>query len=92
MRYTGTSRLVEVDPTTPEGRETTRVFNSAGHVLRDQVKGRAAARYEYDGRGRFKTLKRGQKFASILAGPTFDSFDTISLSEELPELDVGDVV
>jgi len=40
----------------------------------------------------FKTLKRGQKFASILAGPTCDSFDTISLSEEVPELDVGDVV
>ncbi|HYG76203.1 MAG TPA: type III PLP-dependent enzyme [Planctomycetota bacterium] len=40
----------------------------------------------------FKTIKRGQKFASILAGPTCDSFDTISLSEELPELDVGDVV
>jgi len=40
----------------------------------------------------FKTLKRGQKFASILAGPTCDSFDTISLSEEMPELDVNDVV
>jgi ornithine decarboxylase len=40
----------------------------------------------------FKALKRGQTFASILAGPTCDSFDTISLSEELPELDVGDVV
>jgi ornithine decarboxylase len=40
----------------------------------------------------FKTLKRGQKFASILAGPTCDSFDTISMSEDLPELDVGDVV
>lgn len=40
----------------------------------------------------FKTLKRGQKFATIIAGPTCDSFDTISLSEDLPELDVGDVV
>jgi ornithine decarboxylase len=40
----------------------------------------------------FHTLKRGQKFASILAGPTCDSFDTISLNEELPELDVGDIV
>jgi ornithine decarboxylase len=40
----------------------------------------------------FKTLKHTQKFASILAGPTCDSFDTVSLSEELPELDVGDVV
>jgi ornithine decarboxylase len=40
----------------------------------------------------FKSLKRGQKFASILGGPTCDSFDTVSLSEELAELDVGDVV
>ena len=40
----------------------------------------------------FKALKRGQKFSTILAGPTCDSFDTISLSEDLPELDVGDVV
>ncbi|MFA5388801.1 MAG: type III PLP-dependent enzyme [Candidatus Omnitrophota bacterium] len=40
----------------------------------------------------FKTLKRGQRFLSTLAGPTCDSFDTISLSEDLPELDVGNVV
>lgn len=40
----------------------------------------------------FKSLKRGQKFLSTLAGPTCDSFDTISLSEDLPELDVGNVI
>ncbi|MBI4387911.1 MAG: type III PLP-dependent enzyme [Candidatus Omnitrophica bacterium] len=40
----------------------------------------------------FKTLRRGQKFLSTLAGPTCDSFDTISMSEELPELDVGNVI
>ena len=39
-----------------------------------------------------KTLRRGQRFLSTVAGPTCDSFDTISLSEELPELDVGSVV
>ncbi len=39
-----------------------------------------------------KTLRRGQKFLSTVAGPTCDSFDTISLSEELPELDLGSVV
>ncbi|MBI5725883.1 MAG: type III PLP-dependent enzyme [Planctomycetes bacterium] len=38
------------------------------------------------------TLTRTQKFLSILAGPTCDSLDTISLSQELPELDVGGVV
>ncbi|HEX2974124.1 MAG TPA: type III PLP-dependent enzyme [Tepidisphaeraceae bacterium] len=40
----------------------------------------------------FHTLVKTQKYASILAGPTCDSFDTISLSEEMPELDVGSVV
>ncbi|MCX5727085.1 MAG: type III PLP-dependent enzyme [Candidatus Saganbacteria bacterium] len=44
------------------------------------------ARYEY------KSLRRGQKFLSTLAGPTCDSFDTISLNEDLPELEVGNVV
>ena len=40
----------------------------------------------------FKTLRRGQKFLSALAGPTCDSFDTLSLNEEIAELYVGDVV
>lgn len=40
----------------------------------------------------FKTLRRGQKYMSALAGPTCDSFDTLSTSEELPELFPGDVV
>ena len=40
----------------------------------------------------FKSLRRGQKFLSTLAGPTCDSFDTISLNEDLPEMEVGNVV
>ncbi|MBN2057222.1 MAG: type III PLP-dependent enzyme [Candidatus Saganbacteria bacterium] len=40
----------------------------------------------------FKTMRRGQKFISTLAGPTCDSFDTIALNVDLPELDVGNVV
>lgn len=40
----------------------------------------------------FKSLRRGQKFLSTLAGPTCDSFDTISLNEDLPELEVGNVI
>jgi ornithine decarboxylase len=40
----------------------------------------------------FKTLRRGQKFLSTLAGPTCDSFDTISLNEDLPEMEVGNIV
>ncbi|HOW58198.1 MAG TPA: type III PLP-dependent enzyme [Candidatus Omnitrophota bacterium] len=40
----------------------------------------------------FKTLRRGQKYMSALAGPTCDSLDTLSTNEELPELFVGDVI
>ncbi|MFH1478223.1 MAG: type III PLP-dependent enzyme [Candidatus Omnitrophota bacterium] len=40
----------------------------------------------------FKTLRRGPRFISALAGPTCDSFDTLSMNEEIPELYVGDVV
>jgi len=40
----------------------------------------------------FKTLRRGQKFLSTLAGPTCDSFDTLSENCEIPELYVKDVV
>ncbi|MEI8345004.1 MAG: type III PLP-dependent enzyme [Candidatus Omnitrophota bacterium] len=40
----------------------------------------------------FKTLRRGQKYLSMLAGPTCDSLDTLSTHEEIPELYVGDVV
>jgi ornithine decarboxylase len=40
----------------------------------------------------FKVLVKGPKQISTLAGPTCDSFDIISTSEELPELEVGDIV
>jgi ornithine decarboxylase len=40
----------------------------------------------------FKTLRRGPKYMSTLAGPTCDSFDILSNSEELPELYAGDVI
>ena len=40
----------------------------------------------------FKTLRRGQTFLSALAGPTCDSFDTLSLNAEIPELYVGDAI
>ena len=53
-------------------------------VLVDHI--REHCRYE------FKTLRRGQTFLSALAGPTCDSFDTLSLNEEIPELYLDDVV
>lgn len=40
----------------------------------------------------YKVFKRGLTQISTLTGPTCDSFDVISTSEELPELEVGDLV
>ncbi len=40
----------------------------------------------------FKTLRRGPRVQCALAGPTCDSLDILSSSEELPELSAGDVV
>lgn len=40
----------------------------------------------------FRTLKRGPKFQSVLAGPTCDSFDTIARGVQMPELEVGDII
>ncbi|MEO0085464.1 MAG: type III PLP-dependent enzyme [candidate division WOR-3 bacterium] len=43
-------------------------------------------KYEY------RTFRRGPTRLTTLAGPTCDSLDIISTSEELPELDIGDLV
>ncbi|MCM8764284.1 MAG: type III PLP-dependent enzyme [Candidatus Omnitrophica bacterium] len=40
----------------------------------------------------FKVFKKGSAQLSTLAGPTCDSFDVVSVSEDLPELECGDIV
>ncbi|MDR1997673.1 MAG: type III PLP-dependent enzyme [Candidatus Margulisbacteria bacterium] len=40
----------------------------------------------------FKSLKHGPKLLCTIAGPTCDSLDIISLTEELPELDINNVI
>jgi ornithine decarboxylase len=37
-------------------------------------------------------FKRGETRISAVFGPTCDAFDTITLSAELPDLDIGDLV
>ncbi len=39
-----------------------------------------------------KAFKDGEKKVSAVFGPTCDAFDTISVAEELPELEIGDLV
>jgi len=38
------------------------------------------------------SFKEGEKHISAVFGPTCDAFDTITLSAELPELEIGDLV
>lgn len=40
----------------------------------------------------FKVLKAGRRQLSTLAGPTCDSLDIIARGEDLPELEIGDIV
>jgi ornithine decarboxylase len=40
----------------------------------------------------FKVLRTGRKQLSTLAGPTCDSLDIIAIGEDLPELELGDIV
>jgi ornithine decarboxylase len=40
----------------------------------------------------FKSLKTGKRRLSTLAGPTCDSFDIIARGEDLPELEIGDIL
>lgn len=40
----------------------------------------------------FKAMKQGRTKLSTLAGPTCDSFDIIARGEEMPELDIGDLI
>ncbi len=40
----------------------------------------------------YKTLKRGVTQITTLAGPTCDSLDIISVSEDMPELEMGDLI
>ena len=39
-----------------------------------------------------KAFKDGEKKVSAVFGPTCDAFDTISVAEELPDLEIGDLV
>ncbi len=39
-----------------------------------------------------KSFKEGEKKVCAVFGPTCDAFDTISIAEELPELEIGDLL
>jgi ornithine decarboxylase len=40
----------------------------------------------------FNAFKKGKTFVSAVVGPTCDALDTVSISENLPDLEVGDLL
>jgi len=56
------------------------VYSTLSGIVFDHCK------YEY------KVFRKGHTQISTLTGPTCDSFDVISTSEELPELEIGDLI
>jgi ornithine decarboxylase len=40
----------------------------------------------------YRALRKGKPQISTLAGPTCDGLDVISTTEEMPELEIGDII
>jgi len=66
--------------------------NKHWYYLDDGVYGALSGLVFDHAKYRFRTLRAGRTQLSTLAGPTCDSLDIIARGEELPELDLGDVV
>lgn len=66
--------------------------NKHWYFLDDGVYGCLSGIVFDHGKYQFEVLKKGPTQLTTIAGPTCDSLDIISSSEELPELDFGDLV
>jgi ornithine decarboxylase len=66
--------------------------NKHWYYLDDGVYGSLSGLVFDHAKYQFKVLRDGRTQLSTLAGPTCDSFDIITRGEELPELEIGDIV
>lgn len=66
--------------------------NKHWYYLDDGVYGALSGQIFDHAHYQFKVLKGGRKQLSTLAGPTCDSLDIIATGEDLPELELGDIV
>ena len=66
--------------------------NKHWYFLDDGVYGALSGMIQDHCKYQFKVFRKGETTISALAGPTCDSLDIITRGEDLPELDVGDVV
>jgi len=66
--------------------------NKHWYYLDDGVYGSLSGLVFDHAKYQFKVLRDGKTQLSTLAGPTCDSFDIITRGEDLPELEIGDIV
>ena len=66
--------------------------NKHWYYLDDGVYGALSGLFFDHANYEFKTMRHGTTQQSTLAGPTCDSIDIIARGEQLPELDIGDLV
>ncbi len=66
--------------------------NKHWYYLDDGVYGALSGQIFDHAKYQFKVTRKGRRQLSTLAGPTCDSLDIIARGEDLPELELGDMV
>ena len=67
-------------------------FNKHWYYLDDGIYGSLSGLLYDHCKYQYKTLRKGKPQISTLAGPTCDGLDIISYMEEMPELEIGDII
>jgi ornithine decarboxylase len=67
-------------------------FNKHWYYLDDGIYGSLSGLLYDHCKYHYKTLRKGKPQISTLAGPTCDGLDVISYTEEMPELEIGDII
>lgn len=67
-------------------------FNKHWYYLDDGIYGSLSGLIYDHCKYQYKTLRKGTTQISTLAGPTCDGLDVISYTEEMPELEIGDII
>ncbi|MDI6733215.1 MAG: type III PLP-dependent enzyme [Planctomycetota bacterium] len=67
-------------------------FNKHWYYLDDGIYGSLSGLIYDHCKYQYKILRKGKSQISTIAGPTCDGLDVISNSEEMPELEIGDIV
>jgi ornithine decarboxylase len=67
-------------------------FNKHWYYLDDGIYGSLSGLLYDHCKYQYKALRKGKPQISTLAGPTCDGLDVISYTEEMPELEIGDII